>query len=810
MRKNKVILWRLIALLFTMALLVCLLIIFIKKNNNRVIEKEGVFIEKEEACLLFGYLCCSSDELKTKQIDIEELQAYLNAEKNDDASDALNIFLTKSEAIYMIQLLHDLYPTLEGELTQLEQQAFLDYSGNQSHILATDFLEQYQLIWQYVHPDILLSQNTIIPIGYGKDVQIFNEDTSTFNEIGLHEVVYFNNHEFDSINHCIFAESADGLLDYQQELYRVHTYLFAGDIILCNLDDVFEPMETNYVIQAAFVVSNQPNNLLIEYKKYRIILHEDASNLTTKDGIIYDSFENIADIYFQNGHIDYIDVYTDYISGKLLCISDDTIELEGVGTFSYDSSMPVYKLYGEKEYYTKGNLKIGYDFNDFILDRNGCIIAALVTREESMDNIRVVIKTSGFASAYHETIDFTCDSDFLVNDEKHLAGDTIHLSIGDDLLKQGRVFVRPETNTAKTTLLSIERSQGTPEYLGDFEISETDNGILIINELPLEEYLYYVVPSEMPASYPKEALKSQAISARTYAYDKMLHSGLQSYGAHVDDSAAFQVYNNIRADENTTIAIRETKDCILTKDGKPAEVYYYSTSCGFGTDIDVWHSSNADRYRYMVSKHISTTDFTEDITSEEVFRNYITNTFSDDYEASEGWYRWTYDTELDIERVNQNLSKRCEASAKSILSMDGEGQYVQMTPPQYTSINRMEVVKRENGGVIDELIIEGPEGKTKIIGEHNVRTVLANKCDHVIRANGSNGSVTTLLPSAFAVIDVNVDESTNTISSYHVIGGGFGHGIGLSQNGARAMAEHGLNCNDILQFFFEDTLISEL
>ena len=51
----------------------------------------------------------------------------------------------------------------------------------------------------------------------------------------------------------------------------------------------------------------------------------------------------------------------------------------------------------------------------------------------------------------------------------------------------------------------------------------------MVNELPLEEYLYSVVPSEMPASYPLEALKAQAICARTYAYGHMLRAGYPRY-----------------------------------------------------------------------------------------------------------------------------------------------------------------------------------------------------------------------------------------------------------------------------------------
>jgi hypothetical protein len=63
---------------------------------------------------------------------------------------------------------------------------------------------------------------------------------------------------------------------------------------------------------------------------------------------------------------------------------------------------------------------------------------------------------------------------------------------------------------------------------------------MIINELPLEEYLYSVVPSEMPWNYNYEALKAQAICARSFAYKHVMSNSYSEFGAHVDDSTAYQ------------------------------------------------------------------------------------------------------------------------------------------------------------------------------------------------------------------------------------------------------------------------------
>ena len=105
---------------------------------------------------------------------------------------------------------------------------------------------------------------------------------------------------------------------------------------------------------------------------------------------------------------------------------------------------------------------------------------------------------------------------------------------------------------------SAEGWQEQRDYRGIIEVIEEEQGFVIINELPIEEYLYSVVPSEMPAGYPMEALKAQAICARTYAYLHVLSPGYPQWNAHVDDTTSYQVYHNIEEQESTTIAVNET------------------------------------------------------------------------------------------------------------------------------------------------------------------------------------------------------------------------------------------------------------
>ena len=73
----------------------------------------------------------------------------------------------------------------------------------------------------------------------------------------------------------------------------------------------------------------------------------------------------------------------------------------------------------------------------------------------------------------------------------------------------------------------------------------------------------------------KEALKAQAICARTYAYMQLQSNTYSQYGAHVDDSTNFQVYNNTENSIQASEAVQDTYGKMLLYDGKPITAYYF-------------------------------------------------------------------------------------------------------------------------------------------------------------------------------------------------------------------------------------------
>ena len=192
---------------------------------------------------------------------------------------------------------------------------------------------------------------------------------------------------------------------------------------------------------------------------------------------------------------------------------------------------------------------VGYTITDFVVS-DGVVCAALIKESIKAENIRVLINTTNYKSLYHSSVTLTSNSPFVIaygeNHKLYEANTEVTITTEDPMLTEGRIKITPANEDAKLSLLSIERSYGKPEYRGSIEIAKSDKGLTVVNELTLEEYLYSVVPSEMPISYGEEALKVQAVCARSFAYNQLIDNKFSSYGAHVDDSVNSQVYNNIK------------------------------------------------------------------------------------------------------------------------------------------------------------------------------------------------------------------------------------------------------------------------
>ena len=495
---------------------------------------------------------------------------------------------------------------------------------------------------------------------------------------------------------------------------------------------------------------------------------------------------NLADLHMEDGKLVKITMKRDRLSGKVLSVTEDAIEIEGYGEIPLAPNFHVYKVYGDFKVLNASDILVGYNLQEFVA-ADGKLCAALLEREFDAKTIRVLLMDTGFKSVFHASADLVLGSGADLeyeNAKGKMVGERLEagtqLTVGPNspYLEYGRMIITPDEPEA-ITIRSIERSQGTPVYSGSLEIKGTPEGLVLVNDLFLEDYLTKVVPSEMPPSYEKEALKAQAVCARTYAYRQIQGNTYSQYGAHVDDSTNFQVYNNTSANDKSTQAVKETYGKMLFYEDKPIEAFYFSTSCGRTADAGVW-GTDSGKYPYLRAVEVKEGGKSLGKEDNDGFESYIKREDVIAYDTSYPMFRWQTDLPADV------------ASAQ----ISGAGQIQDMT-----------VTDRGPGGIAGELTVTGSDGTVTIKGQSAIRSALGNPSLIITKKDGGTMTGSATLPSAFIAIEKRTGEDGSL--SFHIYGGGFGHGVGMSQNGAQGMAKTGKGYKQILDFFYHGTDLRE-
>ena len=493
--------------------------------------------------------------------------------------------------------------------------------------------------------------------------------------------------------------------------------------------------------------------------------------------------DQVADLHLRSGKVEKIVLKEERINGKILAVKEDSIEVEGYGAVPMDEGFQVYRLYGDFARRTINDLLVGYDALEFaVADGNLC--AALLKHPFDADSIRVLIMDDGFQTVFHDQIqlEFLSNGTYRTGEKSYefVAGETLNVTMDSSLFQNGRVIFEPEDQEKGIRVISMNRSYGNPVYSGRLEISREEGGLVLVNELYLEDYLKHVVPSEMPVSYEKEALKAQAVCARTYAYRQIQGNSYKEYGAHVDDSTRFQVYNNLQTSQASDAAVTETYGKILMYQNSPAEAFYFSTSCGHTTDGTIWGASLSS-VPYLKGVAVRPGGGQLDLTDEDTFSSFIKSAASG-YESEYAMYRWT--TTCTSSQLEQKIS--------------GIG-----------SITNLEVTRRSTGGIAVELQVTGTEGVKTVSTESQIRSILGNPELVIKKQDGQTLTGWSSLPSAFLTVEKKKTDE-NGMVTFAIYGGGYGHGVGMSQNGAQAMAKKGKTYEQILQFFFTGIEIQSL
>jgi stage II sporulation protein D len=351
-----------------------------------------------------------------------------------------------------------------------------------------------------------------------------------------------------------------------------------------------------------------------------------------------------------------------------------------------------------------------------------------------------------------------------------IAGNTLYAVANGSTTKQN---TNPVTLTSSDGIVTIN---GKPyRGLGEARVNSTAT-LAGINQLPLEQYLYGVVPRELgPLAYPEmEAQKAQAIVARTYAIVGL--GKRASDGYDLTATTSDQVYGGYDEYELSNRAVDETRGMVVTHDGKLISTLYFSTSGGHTADNEEAFNSAPVAYLRGVPDAERGNAF-EHVPSLAVFMSHanpisLRATKEGDYEADwSRYHRWTFQWTAD------EISSVVSAFA---------GQPV----GKVLAINALE---------------RGPSGRVlKLEYVTEAGNFYASR--DAIRASlkyiNAAGTPTNLLSTLFYIEPV-TDRKTKEVTGFIAYGGGFGHGVGMSQTGAVGMAQKGHSVDEILQHYYQ-------
>ncbi|KZE46910.1 sporulation protein SpoIID [Brevibacillus parabrevis] len=376
---------------------------------------------------------------------------------------------------------------------------------------------------------------------------------------------------------------------------------------------------------------------------------------------------------------------------------------------------------------------------------------------------------------------------------------------------QAKLTVEAKKAAGESLLGVVERDQRT--YRGEMELSEYNGHLTVVNELPMEQYLYGVVGSEMAPGWPLEALKTQAVLSRTRA----LWQG-NKYGiANVSDTVMEQAYYGYgKESEDVREAVDETKGEAIYYQGNLVESLFYSNAGGMTADgTEVW-GNPVPYLRSVESDDALPVDGVNawyrvqlaDGSIGYVRGDLIKESGTDDTGARMAVIT-TENTNLRLgpSTSTRVLSTLPNGAEVTILSQEAEENAYAWTRGPFTSAELTAMINanqdknkapRIPGNVTSLKVTKrGPSGRV-IAMEANGIPIKVTAPD-AFRSIFSQGG-TALRSTKF---DVEVVKG----GQFLFRGNGFGHGLGVSQYGARAMAQGGYDYQQILQHYYQDVTI---
>lgn len=402
-----------------------------------------------------------------------------------------------------------------------------------------------------------------------------------------------------------------------------------------------------------------------------------------------------------------------------------------------------------------------------------------------------------------------------------------------------------------------ERSKRT--YRGNMELSNLRGSLAVINVVPLEQYLYAVVGGEVSSSWPDEALKAQAVAARSYA----MAQGNRFEVANVVDSTLSQVYNGIGSEAPGIIkAVDATAGEVLMSGGKVVEAVFSSNSGGITADpAEVWGNggdafasvpskedvaaaATAKKWYYLLlangtsgyarednikltgNKTAAGLDIATATTKDVNVRplpavessvsavgklNPGENAVVLDKVYESGSYSWIKGPYTSADLLKSLQGKTTSTLPSSILNLQvtqrgPSGRAIQVKANgQALDVKYPDMFRSAFNGLPSTLFDIVPAGSYTVLGADGATsTIGSSQSAGVLSASGKvnvNGSGTVVMGG-----DSSARAITNS-SGFLFIGQGYGHGLGMSQWGVKGMADSGYDYQQILQHYYQNVTI---
>ncbi|MEN9231844.1 MAG: SpoIID/LytB domain-containing protein [Thermostichus sp. DG02_5_bins_236] len=314
-------------------------------------------------------------------------------------------------------------------------------------------------------------------------------------------------------------------------------------------------------------------------------------------------------------------------------------------------------------------------------------------------------------------------------------------------------------------------------YAGSLTIQPNAYGsYTVVNAVPLETYLRGVVPHEVGPGAPFAAMAAQAILARTYALKNLHRFQIDDY--QICANTHCQVYRGLTGtNPRTDEAIQQTSGQVLTYNGELVDAVYSSTNGGVSAAFeDVWDGDPRPYLRPQADiAHQPGQSL--DLRQESSFQAFLAQREGFNEVGVSRLFRWEF-----VQSLNE-LNAQLQAAQE----------YLGIPMPQWTSIKGMDILERSASGRVQamQLDLQTTEGPYSIT-LHKDRVRLA---------------FPRLYSTMFRLEPL---KEADQLTGYQFVGGGFGHGVGLSQYGSYTLARQGFSPAQILDFYYPGTTLAPL